>query len=57
MREALGMSLETLLPLSKRPVTKLWASRRKIHCWESYLVRGKALGESLEELLPISSPP
>jgi hypothetical protein len=44
------MSLEELLPVSKRPVTRLWTSRRKIHCWETYSVRGKAAGESMGEL-------
>jgi hypothetical protein len=41
VRELLGKSLEELLPLSCRPVTKLWAS----HCWEILCWASFLLGE------------
>jgi hypothetical protein len=39
--ESLGKSLGELLPVSSRPVTKLWAS----HCWEILCWASFLLGE------------
>jgi hypothetical protein len=48
---SLSESLKELLPISSRPMTKLWASRWESHCWEGYTASGKALGELLGESL------
>jgi hypothetical protein len=54
--------LEELLPVTSRPVTKLWASPWENYCWKSssagkYSVRELLCIYTLEELFPMSKRP